>query len=230
MNYRKKTLALALVLSGAFFFARDVHAQENVFFREVSGTVEIKAPGSAGWVNAAAGDRIEEHTLISTGFRSTAVLVLGESVITVRPVTRLTLEEIVRDQQGEQVGLRLQTGRIRADVKPPLEGGITFTVRSPGATASVRGTSFEFDTEHLRVAEGRVVYSVENGREVYVAAGGVSYVDESNNTVISPYEAAVEMLTPAPPPGSASGGPAGDNAPAILPPSGVDMGVGFGWD
>jgi hypothetical protein len=176
------------------------------------------------------GDRITKNTLVSTGFRSTAVLVLGESVITVRPVTRLSLEEIIRNQSGEQINLRLQTGRIRAEIKPPAEGGITFTVKSPIATASVRGTSFEFDTETLRVAEGRVVYSLDNGRAVYVVSGGLSYVDESNHTVISPFDAAAELLVPAPPPGSGSGGPAGDNAPAITPPSGAQVGLDFRWD
>jgi hypothetical protein len=236
---------LTLALSGFFLFSPRLSAQEAAFFREIIGTVEIKAPGSADWVSAVVGGRIEKQTLISTGFKSIATLVAGESVITVRPVTRLSLEELTRNQNGERVSLRLQTGRIRADVKPPVEGSVNFTIRSPTATASVRGTSFEFDTETLRVAEGRVVYSLDNGRGVYVAAGGVSYVDESNNTVISPYEAAAELLTPAPPPGSGFGGPAGDTAPAVtpvvlppaavlppavLPPSGADVGVGFGWD
>jgi hypothetical protein len=230
MNYGKQVFALALVLSGAFLFAPQLHAQEAAFFRELSGTVEIKAPGSAVWTNAAAGDRIEKNTLISTGFRSTAVLVLGDSVIMIRPVTRLSLEEIVRNQNNEQVNLYLETGRVRAEVKPPARGRTDFTIRSPSVTASVRGTSFEFDTENLRVDEGGVQYSLANGREVYVAAGSMSYVDEASNAVVSPFEAAAELLVPAPPVGSGSGNPVGDNAPAITPPSGADVGVGFGWD
>jgi ferric-dicitrate binding protein FerR (iron transport regulator) len=240
MNYGKQMAALALVLSGILFFARSVHAQETAFFREISGTVEIKAAGSAEWVSVAAGDRIEKNTVVSTGFRSTAVLVLGDSVITVRPVTRLSLEEIIRNQNDEQVNLYLHTGRVRAEVKPPTAGKIDFTVRSPTATASVRGTSFEFDTENLRVDEGQVQYSLSNGRRVFVAAGGMSYVDENNNTVISPFDAAAELLVPAPPPGSGSGspmrnnapviGPVGDNATAVPPSSDAEVGVGFGWD
>jgi hypothetical protein len=230
MNDGKQMVVLALVLSGTFLFAGTVYAQEIAFFRELSGTVEIKAPGSALWVNAAAGDRIEKNTLISAGFKSTAVLVLGDSIITVRPLTRLSLEEIIRNQNNEQVNLYLHTGRVRAEVKPPAGGKTDFTVRSPVATASVRGTSFEFDTERLLVGEGLVQYSLANGRQVYVAQGGVSYVDEVNNTVINPFDAAAELLVPAPPPGSGSGGPAGDNAPAVLPSSRAEVGVGFEWD
>jgi hypothetical protein len=227
-----KQIALVFVLSGTTFlagYAQDLSPQETAFFRETNGTVEIKLPGSTAWINAAAGDRIVNNTLISTGFKSGAVIVLGNSVITVRPLTRLSLEEIIRNQD-EQVSLYLQTGRIRAEVQPPVGGKTAFTVRSPVTTASVRGTSFEFDTERLRVDEGQVQYSLANGREAPVAAGGTSYVDEANNTVVSPFDAAVELLTPAPPPGYGSGSPAGDGAPAISPPSGTGMGVQFGWD
>jgi hypothetical protein len=223
-----KLIVSTLVLGGFILFVPRLHAQEAAFFRGVSGTVETRASGSEVWVKAAEGDRIERNTIISTGFKSTAAVVVGDSVITIRPVTRLTLEEIIRNQTGEQISLHLQTGRIRADVKPPAGEKIDFTVRSPSATASVRGTSFEFDTENLRVDEGRVQYSLANGRSASVNAGGMSYVDETNNTVVSPFEVAAEFLTPAPPPGSGSGGPVGDNAPAMPPRT--DVGLGFSWD
>jgi hypothetical protein len=227
----------ALVLSGLFFFSGGVYAQdvqEAASFREVTGNVEVKASGSTAWAKAAAGDRIEKDTLISTGFKSSAVILLGNSILMVQPVTRLSLEEIVQSQNEERVNLYLQTGKIRAEVKPPVGGTSAFTVRSPVATASVRGTSFEFDTENLRVDEGRVLYALANGRRTQVAGGGTSYVDQTNNTVISPFAAAAELLSPALPPGSGSGSPVGDRTPVIppvVPPSqGADVGVGFGWD
>jgi hypothetical protein len=117
-------------------------------------------------------------------------------------------------------------------------GGKTdFTVRSPIATASVRGTSFDFDTENLRVDEGRVQYSHDNGSSTSVPAGGMSYVDETSTSVISPFAAVSDLLSPALPAGSGSGSPLGDHAPAILnspvilpPPLEVDVGIGFDWD
>jgi hypothetical protein len=215
MNAGKRLWITALVLSG-IFLSPDVRAQEAASFREVNGTVEIRAPGSAGWTNAAAGDRIEKNTLISTGFKSNAVILLGNTVIMVRPLTRLSLEEIARNQNNEQVNLYLGTGRVRVEVNPPSGGKTDFTVRSPIATASVRGTSFEFDTENLRVDEGQVQYSIANRRLVYVAAGGTSYVDETNNTVVSPFEAVSELLVPAFPVENGSS-PVGDSAPVIIP-------------
>jgi hypothetical protein len=65
-----------------------------------------------------------------------------------------------------------------------------------------------------------------------VAAGEMSYVNETDNTVVSPFEAAAELLAPALPPGSGSGSPAGDHTPVIKikPPEGADAGIGFIWD
>jgi hypothetical protein len=103
-------------------------------------------------------------------------------------------------------------------------------MRSPTVTASVWGTSFDFDTENIRVEEGRVLYSLANGRQVYVYEGERSYVDEANNRVASPFEAAREDAAPGLPPGSGSGSPAGDNAPVISAPASGNAGVGFGWD
>jgi hypothetical protein len=226
----KQIPVLLLALAGILLFPRSLHAQEETaFFRDLSGTVDIKTPGSEIWVKAAAGDRIEKNSVISTGFRSNAIVVVGNSVITVRPLTRLSLEEIVRNQGSERVEVFLQTGRVRADVKPPGEGQTSFTVRSPVATASVRGTSFEFDTERLTVAEGRVQYSLASGRQVSVANGGAGYVNESGTVITNSFEAAVELLVPAAPPGSASGGPLGDTAPIITPP-GTATGLSFEWD
>jgi hypothetical protein len=220
----------ALLAGGALLFPGAASSQEAAFFRDLSGAVEIKAPGSSEWVKAAAGDRIEKQTIISTGFRSSALVVIGESLITVRPVTRLSLEEIMSNQQDEQIRISLQAGRIRAEVQPPSGGKTSFTIQSGVVTASVRGTAFEFDTERLWVDEGRVAYSLASGGETLVPPGGMSYVDEINHTLISPFAAATELLEPAPPAGSSSGSPQGDHAPVITAPPGASVGLGFTWD
>jgi hypothetical protein len=230
--YGKQFFA-ALFFGVIFLFSQNIPAQEAggteaAVIRELSGTVETRAPGATAWANARAGDRIGKNTLVSTGFKSTAVLVLGDSVITVRPLTRLSLEEIIRNQEGEQVSMYLQAGRIRAEVNPPSGGKTDFTVRSPVATASVRGTTFSFDTENLRVDQGQVQYSLPNGRGAQVGEGGTSYLDETSNTVVSPFAAAAELLSPALPPGSNSGGFTGDTVPAA--PLRAGVGIGFGWD
>ncbi|GHU06979.1 hypothetical protein FACS1894151_00610 [Spirochaetia bacterium] len=150
---------------------------QTAVIREFSGTVEIKAPGASEWTPAAVGQRLENATMISTGFRSTAQIGLGNSVLTVRALTRLTLEEIRQQEGNEQVNINLQTGRVRADVAPPAGGRTDFTVRSPSATASVRGTSFEFDGTRLEVQQGRVRVRGGDGTPVFVSAGHETTVD-----------------------------------------------------
>ncbi|MFP3043680.1 FecR family protein [Treponema primitia] len=162
----KKCLAFLLIICGAVSLSA-----QDAFIKEINGTVEVKIPGAAAWTTAAEGQRIAITTIISTGFKSTALIGLGNSVITVQPLTRLSLEQIQEAADTERVDLYLQTGRIRADVTPPSGGRIDFTVRSPSVTASVRGTSFEFDGQRLSVDEGRVHVSGGDGTGVYVGAG-----------------------------------------------------------
>jgi ferric-dicitrate binding protein FerR (iron transport regulator) len=226
MRYGKFLAALLLI--GVTVF---LSAQDNNFavIRETSGTVEIKAPGSSAWVSAVPGTRIEKNAVISTGFKSAALIALGNSTLTVRPLTRLSLEELVRNQGDEQVGLFLQTGRVRADVKAPAGGRTQFNVKNPSATASVRGTSFELSTLDLTVEEGTVEYSLPNGRRVFVGPQETGRVDTNSNQMLSPTEIAVETLSPALPTGSDSSGSAlTDSAPNISPEGGFN--ARFNWE
>jgi hypothetical protein len=95
----------------------------------------------------------------------------------VRPLTRLSLEELQNAQSNESVNFYLETGRVRVEVKPPVSGKTNFTVRGPTATASVRGTSFDFDGANLTVDEGRVQVTGKDGIGVYVGAGHESASD-----------------------------------------------------
>jgi hypothetical protein len=197
----KKTLLFMALVCGL----SAVLTAQTATIREISGKVEIKSPG-ADWVPAVQGQPLEKDALISTGLKSTALIALGNSVLTVRPLTRLTLEELqetrAEGQAGnEQVRLSLQTGRIRAEVAPPAGGKTSFTVRSPSATASVRGTAFEFDGKKLFVREGKVRLSGGDGIAVYVSAGHQVAADNSTGKTPTAVETVKEELKPAAPAG-----------------------------
>jgi hypothetical protein len=193
------------LFSGVLFAG--LSAQEfSAVIRELNGRVEVQAPGASGWVPASVGMIIEKAARISTGFKATARIALGESLITVRPLTRLTLEEITRLEGNNRAGLYLETGRVRAEVTPPREGKIDFRVRSPVVTASVRGTVFECDTANLRVLQGRIHYATPMGTYASVRAGRRSGVSEKANRVSTPREEAGRAFAPAFPRGSESGG------------------------
>ena len=155
--------------------------------REISGTVEIKPPGAADFAAASIGDSLTEETVISTGFRSTALVELGSAVITVRPLTRLTMLEISTSDGVENLNVNLQAGRVRVDVNPPAGTRASMSVSSPSATASVRGTEFWFDGKNLSVGEGSVDFRGRRGNNVTVNAGSVSGVSSDGKATYARY-------------------------------------------
>jgi hypothetical protein len=221
----KKILCGFLVLAGGWH----LFAQEARFI-DLTGNVEIKAGTMADWVPAAPGMEIGRDTLVSTGFKSTARISLGNSVLTIRPLTRLTLAEFLQRESAEEVDLYLETGRVRAEVSPPSGGKTDFTVRSPSVTASVRGTAFEFDTRRIEVENGRVLFANAGGQAVYVEGGERSYIDETQSRVVPPFEAEIVSLTPSLSGLSDTGNETGTSAPVISPPSGPgNAGAEFEW-
>jgi hypothetical protein len=158
---------------------------QNGVIRELTGDVELKRSGSSVFVSASAGDAVSSNTVVSTGFRSTAIIAIGSSLITVRPLTRLTLAEIQSVENTENVNVSLQAGRVRVEVKPPAGTRTNLNVQSPSATASVRGTTFEMDTQNLDGIEGKILLSGASGAGVLVT-GGNSSSSNSDGTVSNP--------------------------------------------
>ena len=212
----KKSMWLVL-----FFLAAGtgIFAQTGTL-RELSGTVELKAPGSQAFVAAKKGDTLSQDTVISTGFKSTALVELGSAVITIRPLTRLTLTEIQASQGNETINVNLQAGRVRVDVNPPPGTKTTMSVKSPTATASVRGTGFDFDTRNLRVSHGRVSFKGQKGFSKLVGAGDSSKILEDDKTA-DPVRVRMDGLLPSAPVGTDSSSGTG----AIVESSGGSRGV-----
>ncbi len=175
-------------------------AQEAVI-RSVTGTVEYQIPGGA-WKPAAAGTKLNANSVVSTAFKSTAVVTLGNSTLTVKPLTRLTLEEIARREGSESVSLYLLAGRVKAEVKAPAGSKMQFKIKSPTATASVRGTSWDFDGINTTVLNGQVFLEGSGGGPgILIGAGEVSFIDENGNASAPVSLAALAAGLPDLPPG-----------------------------
>jgi len=158
------------------FITFSVFAQ-NGTIQQLSGTVELKHPGSANFVTAAAGDEVRQDTVISTGFRSNALIAVGAAtLITVRPLTRLTLTEISIAAGTETLNANLQAGRVRVDVSPPAGTRASMSVSSPSATASVRGTTLFFDGRNLGVSGGMATFQGDRGPPVLLGDGFFSRI------------------------------------------------------
>ena len=177
-------------------------AQENAIsaiIREISGTVELQRSGSTNWENAVQGQTLSLNTLISTGFRSNAIIAIGDSRITVRPLTRLSLAELSESPGTETINASLHAGRARVEVKPPAGTRASVTVQTPVATASVRGTVFELGLLELRVIEGTVEYTDSRNIPVIVSSGGRSQIEGKTGRLIHPIEIRQSSLYPAQP-------------------------------
>ena len=193
-----KKFLMAVVLLSAIVLG--VSAQ-NGMIRELSGEVELKSAGASSFIAAKSGDEVSRDTIVSTGFKSTAVITVGSSTITVRPLTRLSLAEIQSASDTENINVSLQTGRVKVDVKPPAGTKTIMTVQSPGATASVRGTSFEFDTVNLNVIEGKVAFGGASGAAVTMVQAGESSFIGTNGNAVNPVEINTAALLPQAPVG-----------------------------
>jgi hypothetical protein len=216
-DVKRMIWVLAFLAGAAGLFAQEA------LIREIRGTVEVKEPGAAVWSPAVRGQTIGLNAMISTGFRSSAIIDIGNSTLSVQPLTRLGLEELIRAEGNEKVVITMRAGRIRAEVKPPVKTKVDFTVRSPMATASVRGTSFEFDGAELKVDEGRVYIAGGDGAGTYVAAGHEAKTDMETGRTAGAAERAREELRPPAPAGA-------DNEPEAPAASlGADMAAGFTW-
>ena len=231
-----------LLITGIIFLVLipGIFAQTGVqqaIIRDLSGTVEIRQSGSEEWQSAGKGQILDWDTTISTGFRSSALIALGNSLLTVRPLTRLTLSELSLIQDTETVQLKLQTGRVRAEVKAPAGAKAQFTIQSPTATASVRGTVFEFDTVNLSVSEGTVAFNGAANAGVLIDAGRFSFSDERTGQVALPETITLSELRPELPIASdgisqaektpETGGTSGGGGDPPISPSGITVTVGF---
>jgi hypothetical protein len=172
-------LAIAVSVAPAFALAGQVVT--------VSGKVEMQT-GSGAWKPLKAGDSLEAGSMISTGFKSEATIKLGASILTVRPLTRMTLNQLVEKEDTVETDVFLEVGNVKAEVNSLNGKKNGFSVKSPVATASVRGTVLEVG-DFLVVYEGKVQYKSATGQTRYGTAG------EQLNTVSGAVTSPVNQLS-----------------------------------
>ena len=130
----KKIVTILVLLAVVFYsFALDG------IVMEVLGKVEKQVDNS--WIALKKGDVLVPGDIVSTGFKSEAVISIGESVITVKALTRMTIEQLYEKNKNHVSSVYLDVGSVSADVKPVTNKRVGFTVKTPAVTASVRGTA-----------------------------------------------------------------------------------------
>ncbi len=192
-----KKLILALVFS-AFAFS-SFAAQNTIQATVVStkGKTEMQSGGS--WIALKPGDNIGQGTVIQTGFKSELVLKIKESTVTVAPLSRLTIQTLT-ERQGtngasgkDETSIRLATGSLKSNIQKSEDRRVGFTVRSPVATASVRGTEFVFTTKFrgtaLSTTAGIVAFWKNTKQSERVMDAILKAIEEAPEVVAAPEEA-----------------------------------------
>lgn len=162
----------------------------------VTGKVQMQKKGTSEWVDLEKGDLVEEGAIISTGFNSNATIKLGESVCTIAPLTRMSVEQLTRkdvegtDKNVTKTTVYVDTGKASFKVNSTSKNLNDFKVHTPASTASVRGTAFDSYadgqtdvTEGLvGMSEGESRESVKGGRDEYFISDGKALTGFSKTT------------------------------------------------
>jgi hypothetical protein len=168
-------LAALILLSP---LAASAQAQQAVV-KEFSGKVEVKAPGR-DWRPVALNMPVAMGATVSTGFASRLVLAIGETQVSVQPLTRIVVQQLVKNGSTNTTALTLRVGKVNVAVKAASGEKNDFRIRGPASTAAVRGTEFSYDAN----VDDRIDAHVDS---VFVTTGVtghtlVMYPGESLNT------------------------------------------------
>jgi len=149
------------------------NSQMQAVVTKKSGKVEIQDSNNPGkWLPLEIGSTLGKGSIIQTGFKSEAELQIKGTTISLAPLSRLTFEQLVQKDKKDETKVYLDTGSIKTSVKKTEDRSVGFKVRSPVATASVRGTVLEvtnkFRSTDIKTHEGTVAVwkSKSNGAEI----------------------------------------------------------------
>ena len=158
----KKIISISLSLLLSSVFALNVFAIEAKI-TSVEGKVQVGSNNN--WRNATVGMVVRENEIIQTGFKSSCVVSVvsknEDSKLTVAQLSRLTLDELIEnDTTGDKTSVSLSLGSVKSEIKRTSDLRTNYQVRSPVATASVRGTVLtvtnKFDSTTVKTHSGVV--------------------------------------------------------------------------
>ena len=176
LSFKFLTLLAFAVFAG--FSASALEAK----FVSIEGKVEILEGGM--WIPVEEGDIIQERgAVISTGFKSNAVVSVKGTNFTLGPLTRITIENMVAMENKDSTQIYIDSGSLKANVSSSDGRKVGFKVRSAVATASVRGTEFKVTSSgRLSVTQGLVSFGGPEASSAEVAKS------EDNSTDVAPSE------------------------------------------
>ena len=166
----------------------------------ISGDVQVRHGASGSFVSAVDGEILAAGDTVRSGDSARAVLTYFEgSTVSIEPNTELAIEAASSFTDGSTVVVMQQNiGRTWHVVTKLVTGNSRYEVRTPASTASVRGTTFQVETDGERTVvtttEGTVVARVADpdrpGRTVDVLVPAGKTHDQKKNARPAPAAAA----------------------------------------
>lgn len=157
-------LAFLLLMAfgvGGGFGGRALGAATTVTI--ISGDIQVRHGATASFVSATDGEVLVAGDTVRAGDGSRAVLTYFEgSTVSIEPNTELVVETASSFTDGSTVVVMQQNfGRTWHVVTRLIGGNSRYEVKTPASTASVRGTTFQVDSDGERTVvtttEGTVV-------------------------------------------------------------------------
>src|SRR5512132_3541474 len=154
----------------------------------ISGDVQTRFGGS-GFASATDGAVLYVGSTVRTSGDARAVITLFEgSTIELEPASDITIEEATTRSSSTIVRLAQSVGRSWHVVTHLTTADSRYEVRTPAATASVRGTAFEVAVDD-RLAGPTTTVTTTEGRVATVGAASEVLVTADQTTTVRPNSA-----------------------------------------
>lgn len=119
------------------------------------------------WKPLVKGQTLAEGTKISTGVKSSIILLIDGTLVTVKPLTSLKIYKNQSTADSRSTDLGLQFGKVKAKIEKVENIKTRFNVTTPVATSSVRGT------------EEEVSFGAESGMKIEVIEGIIKALNDA---------------------------------------------------
>ena len=178
-------LAMVIGVSGVIAPGGGAALGASTTLTIIGGDVQVSRQG-APFESAADGAILSPGDVIRTGADSRAVLTYFEgSTVSIEPSSELAIDEASAAPDGSTVVVMTQNlGRTWHVVTKLITGGSKYEVRTPAATASVRGTAFEVGV--VRQADGQTTTAIVTTEGAVAAAAPATAAQPEPEPVVVP--------------------------------------------
>lgn len=152
-------------------------ADKPVRIAHITGDVLIRHK-SGGWQDMSTDELLGEGDEIHTGAQTAIVLEFKEGHrVTINSLTQIRIGTLINPKDRAKIQVLLKLGQIEAEKPPQRTPSTDFSIKTPVATCSVRGTKFvvrhdEKKNETLvSVAEGKVLLTPEHKKLKKITLG-----------------------------------------------------------